>query len=80
MTQSEKLWLKNTFIVDYFSIDAVLTDKVLGAYYEAERILTGEDKIRKRGCKCELPDLKKYVTMKFKQFLQDELHRGVHNK
>lgn len=75
MTQSEKLWLKNTFLVDYFSIDAVLTDKVLAAYYEAERILTGADAIRKRSCKCAIPDLKKYVTLKFKKFLEDELYK-----
>lgn len=75
MTQSEKLWLKNTFVVDYFSIDAVLTGEVLAAYYEAERILTGADTIRKRSCKCAIPDLKKYVTLKFKKFLEDELYQ-----
>ncbi len=75
MIQSEELWLKNTFAVDYFSIDAVLTGEVLSAYYEAERILTGADTILKRSCKCALPDLKKYVTLKLKKFLEDEQNK-----
>lgn len=75
MTQSERTWLKTTFLEEYFNVKGVLTGDITAAYYEAERILTGADTIRKRGCKCELPDLKKYVTIKFEKFLEDEAHR-----
>ena len=74
MTQSEKTWLKTTFVEEYYDRGRVPTGAVLAAYYEAERILTGADSIRKRSCNCAIPDLKKYVTLKFKKFLEDELH------
>jgi len=76
MTESERTWLKTTFIEEYFEVNKVLTEVAASAYYEAERILTGAEKINKRNCKCELPNLKKYVTLKFKKFLEDELHKS----
>jgi hypothetical protein len=76
MTESEKDWLLTTFRLNYFEPNKILTSTALPAYYEAERILSGRESILKRGCKCEYPNLAKYVTKKYKEFLENELHRG----
>jgi len=49
-------------------IGLTLMKKTLSAYYEAERILNGWDKIRKRDCSCELGALKNTVEAKYHQW------------
>ena len=80
MTESEKVWLKNTFLLEYFDTPVALKGDGLSAYYEAERILNGWDEIKRRGCKCELGTLKSSVSTKLKKFLEDELYKEVPTK
>ena len=49
MSNLEIEWLKG--FKQY--VGRTLTGQVLGAYYEAERILLGKSVINKRGCSCE---------------------------
>jgi|VirMetMinimDraft_7_1064189.scaffolds.fasta_scaffold37937_5 hypothetical protein len=60
---------------EYYTPNQIIHPSVLPAYYEAERILSGREEIVKRGCKCEYPELARYVTAKYKKFLEDELHK-----
>lgn len=75
MTQGEKIWLKSTFVLDYYMKSPVLQGNLLAAYYEAERILEGRKEINRRGCKCNHRHLMTNVHKLLSKFLDDELYK-----
>ena len=80
MTVSEKNWLKNIFLLEYYDKAVFLKGDLLPAYYEAERILNGWEEIKKRDCTCTYRSLKASVDSQFKKFLKDELYKEVSTK
>lgn len=72
MTLQEAIWLKEVFIDKHQGL--ILKGETLKAYYEAERILKGKDKIDKRPCTCQFKDLARIVNSLVDQY-QSEIER-----
>ena len=70
MTQSDKIWLKTTFQWDF--IDKPFEHPYIPAWYEAERILKGYERIIPLDCNCKGDDLVKEVKVLFHEFIQKE--------
>lgn len=66
MTREQAVWLKEEFIANHQG--KILKGATLNAYYEAERILRGKDKIDRRGCSCQHKDLSKAVNSMIDQY------------
>ena len=73
MNKDNQKWLKEEF-PKYQK--RILRGEVLNAYYTAEMLLNGVDKINKRGCYCEYGSLKDSVESKYSKWLQTyaEIH------
>lgn len=70
MNSKDKEWLINTFPVYYK--ENIFDKQVLNAYYEAERILLGNDKLNRRGCSCNYNRAQEQIDRLYKQFLDNE--------
>lgn len=66
MNLDDKTWLRNTF-PEYK--DRTLKGEVLEAYYRAEKVLSGWESIKRRGCGCELRGLANTVNMLYDNWL-----------
>ncbi len=51
MTQQEAVWIVDVWDIEYSKF--ALTRNTINQWYEAERILSGRDKISPRSCSCE---------------------------
>ena len=65
MTKEEAIFLVEKF--EKQALGLILKGKVTDYYYEAERILRGWDKIKKRGCTCEYKNMARIVNGLFDQ-------------
>ena len=72
MTTQEAIWLKEEFITKHQG--RMLKGATLNAYYEAERVLKGKDKIDRRPCTCQFKDLARLVNSLVEQY-QSEIDR-----
>ena len=66
MNSIDRDWLKDSFTTFQ---KRVLRGEVLNAYYRAEMLLNGADKINKRSCYCEYGSLKDSVDSKYSKWL-----------
>lgn len=65
MNTQEAIFLKEQF--ENQAKGLILKGKVVDIYYEAERILRGWDKIKRRGCTCEYRTMSNIVNSLFDQ-------------
>jgi hypothetical protein len=64
----DREWLDNKFPTYR---GKTLMKETLMAYYEAERILEGREKINKRSCSCQLGDLANKVHMLYGKYQKE---------
>lgn len=69
MSEEDKKWLKQEFPKN---IKGIIRGPQIEAYYKAEMLLNGSNKINKRGCSCQLGSMKKSVEDKYNRWLQNE--------
>lgn len=67
MNKEDKDWLINTFPTFQ---GRVLKGEVKSAYLRAEMLINGWDKIKARGCGCEMGSLKAQTDIKYNNWLQ----------
>jgi len=67
MNSEDRRWLKESFPTFQ---KRVLRGDVLNAYYRAEMLLNGTDKINKRSCFCQHGELQDGVNKKYNDWLQ----------
>ena len=72
MTTQDAIWLREEFIGKHQG--KILKGATLNAYYEAERVLKGKDKIDRRPCTCQFKDLARIVNSLVEQY-QSEIDR-----
>lgn len=70
MNSEDKEWLIVTF-PEYYQGN-IFDKEVLNAYYNAEKILLGNDKINRRGCDCQYNRVQQQIDRLYKQFLDNE--------
>lgn len=74
MNEESKQWLLTEFPTHSIK---TLRGETLSAYYRAEMLLNGWDRIKQRSCSCQYRGLKNSVDGSYKQWLQNE--ENLHN-
>lgn len=69
MNKEDKDWLLEVFPTHR---GRTIRGETLAAYYRAEMLIQGRDKINKRGCSCELRGMADQVDNIYNKWLHDE--------
>ena len=70
ISEKDSKWLKGHFAKE--SYGKVPRGNVIHDYLQAEKILIGYDKIKRRGCGCEYGSMARAVDKLYKEWLEQE--------
>lgn len=74
MNKQDKTWLLEVFPTHR---GRTIKGDTLAAYYRAEMLIEGRDKINKRGCSCELRGMADKVDRLYTKWLSDGQDKAV---
>ena len=71
ISEKDSNWLKGHFTKE--SYKKVLRGNVISDYLQAEKILNGYDKIKRRSCGCHYQGMARAVDKSYKEWLEKEI-------